>query len=122
MTAQIISLTDAQSGASARILVSLGLNCFQFQVPSTTGPLDVLWSEPGFENGDRRASGSGIPVLFPFPGRIAGTTLTWQGKPYTLEAGDGRGNAIHGFVHERAWRVIEQEPSRSRGAVSGVSR
>ncbi len=112
MTAEIISLVDAQSGASARILVSLGLNCFQFQVPGAAGPLDVIWSEPGFEKGDKRASGSGIPVLFPFPGRIAGTTLTWQGQSYALEAGDGQGNAIHGFVHERAWRVIEHKASR----------
>ena len=112
MTAQIVTLTDSQSGATASILVSQGLNCYQFQVPGPADAIDVIWSEPGFEQGDKRASGSGIPLLFPFPGRIAGTSLQWDGKTYPLEAGDGRGNALHGFVHERPWRVIEQEPAR----------
>ncbi len=112
MTAHIVTLNDSQSGATASILVSQGLNCYQFQVPGPNGMIDVIWSEPGFEQGDKRASGSGIPLLFPFPGRIAGTTLQWDGKSYPLEAGDGIGNAIHGFVHERPWRVIEQDPAR----------
>ncbi len=112
MTAQIVTLTDPQTGAAAKILVSLGLNCFRFQVPDSDRLLDVIWSEPGFENGDRRASGSGIPLLFPFPGRIAGTSLLWQGQSYPLAAGDGQGNAIHGFVHERPWRIIQQESAR----------
>ncbi len=112
MSAQILTLTDPTSGSTAKVLVGLGFNCFQFQVPGPTGPLDVLWAEPGFEQGSKRASGSGIPILFPFPGRIAGTSLHWQGTSYPLEPGDGRGNAIHGFVHERPWRVVEQSPSR----------
>lgn len=59
-----------------------------------------------------RPSGSGIPLLFPFPGRIQGTTLEWEGKQYQLPEGDGRGNAIHGFALNRPWRVIEQTESR----------
>ena len=112
MTAQAVTLTDAQSGAVARILVSQGLNCYQFRVPAASEMIDVIWSEPGFEHGDKRPSGSGIPLLFPFPGRIAGTILHWEGTSYALEAGDGRGNAIHGFVHERPWRLVEQHPAR----------
>ena len=30
--------------------------------------------------GDKRASGSGIPLLFPFPGRIQGTALHWDDR------------------------------------------
>ena len=112
MATQIVTLTDSQSGATAKILASLGMNCYQFLVPDASGPIDLLWAEQGFEEGTKRASGSGIPLLFPFPGRIAGTSLLWDGKQYPLEAGDGLGNAIHGFVHERPWRIIEQEQSR----------
>jgi aldose 1-epimerase len=68
----------------------------------------VLWAEDGFETGTRRPSGSGIPILFPFPGRISGTSLDYQGRHYALEEGDGRGNAIHGFVLNRSWRVVER--------------
>ena len=112
MAREIITLTDPDTGATARVLPSAGCNCFQFQVLTSSGGVDVLWSEPGFEEGDKRASGSGIPLLFPFPGRIQGTTLRWDGRDYPLEPGDGLGNAIHGFVHERAWRVLELETSR----------
>jgi aldose 1-epimerase len=37
--------------------------------------------------------------------------LFWDGHEYTLPEGDGRGNAIHGFVHGRPWRVLEQTDS-----------
>lgn len=114
MSDQVVTIKDA-NGTYARVLVSLGFNCFDFRVVTDTGPVPVLWSEDGFDQGDKRASGSGIPLLFPFPGRIAGTTFVWDGQQYPLSAGDGRGNAIHGFVHERPWRVVERSPSRVIG-------
>jgi aldose 1-epimerase len=68
----------------------------------------MIWSEPGFEAGDKRPSGSGTPLLFPFPGRIGGAAYTFAGRDYRLEPGDAFGNAIHGFVYNRPWRVVEQ--------------
>ena len=79
------------------------------------GPFETLWAEETFAAGDGRPSGSGIPLLFPFAGRIQGTTLRWQDREYELPAGDGQGNAIHGFVLNRAWRVTEQTESRVVG-------
>jgi aldose 1-epimerase len=114
MENRLVTITD-DGGTAARILVSQGFNCFDFTVATATGPISVLWSEDGFQQGDRRASGSGIPLLFPFPGRIAGTEFFWDGQTYSLTAGDGRGNAIHGFVHERPWRVIDQATTRVVG-------
>lgn len=115
MEPQICCLEDPDSGASARVLTNFGFNCFAYQVVRGGRPIDVLWAEPGFESGTRRASGSGIPILFPFPGRIAGTSLSWNGRTYPLEAGDGRGNAIHGFVLDRPWRVTHSSQSRVEG-------
>jgi aldose 1-epimerase len=115
MTHEIVTITDADTGSTARLVPAVGFNCFAFHICDSGGVVNLLWSEPGFEQGDRRASGSGVPILFPFPGRIAGTTLIWDGRRYELEAGDGIGNAIHGFVHERAWRVVEQGPARVTG-------
>ena len=74
-----------------------------------------MWAAPDFTSGRERPSGSGIPILFPFPGRVRGTQLQWRGKRYSLREGDGLGNAIHGFVHERPWRVIEQSETRVEG-------
>ncbi|MCH2126476.1 MAG: aldose 1-epimerase [Pirellulaceae bacterium] len=107
MTTEAIVLQDEVSGSQAKISAQFGFNCFQFSVRSKRGPNEVLWSAPDFDQTGERPSGSGIPILFPFPGRIRGTTFHWEGKSYPLEAGDGMGNAIHGFVIDRAWRVIE---------------
>jgi aldose 1-epimerase len=114
MSQEVIELREPQTGASARILV-LGWNCFEYLAPLAGELRDVLWAESGFDQGDRRPSSSGIPLLFPFPGRIPGTEFVWEGQKYPQEAGDGRGNAIHGFVHKRPWRVIERSPSRAVG-------
>jgi aldose 1-epimerase len=112
---EVVTLTDSSSGAEAKILAGYGFNCFHFRVERDGQPLDILWSEPDFERGDKRASGSGIPLLFPYPGRLRGQSLTWNGRTYPLEGDDRRGNAIHGFVLTRPWRVIEQTASRVVG-------
>lgn len=115
MAAEIVTLRDAAAGTSAQIAVGLGFNCFRFTAMHRNQPLEVLYAHPEFESGSQRPSGSGIPILFPFPGRIPGTAFTWEGQQYQLEPGDALGNAIHGFVLRRAWRVIEQTQSRVVG-------
>lgn len=112
---ETITIRDSASGAEAEVLVGLGFNCFRFRVSAGDQSIDAIWSEPGFEKGDKRASGSGIPILFPYPGRLRGRTLSWGGRESRLEGDDGRGNAIHGFVHTRPWRVIEQTGCRVVG-------
>lgn len=112
---QTIPLTDSATGAEAAILAGLGFNCYRFRVWFANRPVDVLWSEPEFETGQKRASGSGIPLLFPYAGRLRGKTLTWDGRTWPLEGDDHRGNAIHGYVLNRPWRVIEQAAHRVVG-------
>ena len=108
MTNQTIQIGDADSGASARVLPGFGFNCYSFEVPHDGGMLELLWSVAGFAEGNHSPSGSGIPILFPFPGRVPGAVLHWQGQEYQLVASDGLGNAIHGFVLDRPWRVLDQ--------------
>jgi aldose 1-epimerase len=98
----------AASGAVAEIAPGLGFNCHRFAVPHRQSLVEVLWRDPEFLNGKGKPSRSGVPILFPFPGRLPGQTLAWEGKKYHLGSDDGRGNAIHGFVHTRPWRVIAQ--------------
>lgn len=115
MPIETIHLSDAATGAEAAILAGYGFNCYRFCVPAAGRPIDVLWSEPGFETGRKRASGSGIPLLFPYAGRIRGRTLPWHGRQWPLEGDDHRGNAIHGYVLTRPWRVLEQSGRRAVG-------
>ena len=115
MAMETITITDPQSGSEAKILPGFGFNCYQYQSVQDGRETDVIWSEPGFETGEKRASGSGIPLLFPYPGRIRGKTLLWNGREYPLEGDDGRGNAIHGFVLARPWRVLQQAGAEVTG-------
>ncbi len=120
MTTDVITLHDDATGSLAEVLPRLGLNCYRFRAMLGDQAIEVLWSEDGFESGGRRPSGSGIPVLFPFPGRIRGTSLSYQGRDYPLgqddgRGGDGQGNAIHGFVLDRPWRVVDQSSTHVTG-------
>jgi aldose 1-epimerase len=115
VNSETITIQDDASGATAKILVSQGFNCFSWRPVLDDGPREMLWSEPGFEQGDKRPSGSGIPLLFPFPGRIGNARYRFDGKDYALLPSDAFGNAIHGFVFNRPWRVVERGDQRVVG-------
>ena len=70
MTQEIVTISDAATGARAKILPGRGFNCFSFLAPTKATPLEVLWSVADFAEGGGRPSGSGIPLMFPFAGRI----------------------------------------------------
>ena len=109
---ETVTIHDEATESCAEILVGFGFNCYRFRAGDAAHGTEVIWSEEGFESGTKRPSGSGIPILFPFPGRIKGTSLSWEGQHYPLPSADGLGNAIHGFVHTRPWRVTEREAER----------
>jgi aldose 1-epimerase len=115
MAAEIVTLADDAGGANARVLVSQGFNLFEWSIPDGKGRREILWAEPGFESGNGRPSGSGNPIMFPFPGRISEAKFHYRGRDYQLEPGDGKGNAIHGFVYTRPWRVIEHSANMVTG-------
>lgn len=115
MTSPALVSLEHPAGARARVLAGFGFNCFDWTIEHASRPVQVLWQHEDFASGQQRPSGSGIPLLFPFPGRIAGGRFSWNGRQYSLPATDGRGNAIHGFVHQRPWRVIEQTATEVTG-------
>jgi aldose 1-epimerase len=115
MSMQVVDITDPNSGAKARVSAAQGFNCFSWQPMLDDGPREMLWADAAFASGEKRPSGSGIPLLFPFPGRIGAATFTFNGRDYKLDPGDAYGNAIHGFVLNRPWRVVEQTPARVVG-------
>lgn len=112
MALEVIEIRDEETGSSAKIAPTFGFNCFEFIAKIDGQSVDVLWSAPDFADGTARPSSSGIPLLFPFPGRIKGTRLSWEDRQFEIPEGDGRGNAIHGFVMNRAWRIVEQTDSK----------
>jgi aldose 1-epimerase len=114
VTEQII-LRDEASGSQAAILPAFGFNCFRFTAVVDGAPVEALWAEPDFGPGSRPTR-NGIPILFPFAGRLQGQTFSFNGREYRItDALINDGNAIHGFVLNRPWRVIEQTNSRAVG-------
>lgn len=115
MNLEPIVLEDAASGSTAKILSGYGFNCYSFQPVLGGEPIETLWAAPDFTSGQSKPSHSGIPILFPFPGRLRGSHLSYRGQAYPLGSDDGLGNGIHGFVLNRPWRVIENLPQRATG-------
>ena len=107
-----VILHDASSGATAEIMVGMGCNCHRLQLMCAGQPVEVLWSVPDFATQGGHPCSSGIPLLFPFPGRIRGGVTHWKHRQYKLPAGDAEGNAIHGFVMDRPWRVVQTSSDR----------
>jgi len=114
MTQPLVQITDAATGSQATIMPEFGFNCVSFR-PGGREQDEVLWSLPEFTLGQQRPSRSGTPILFPYPGRLHGKQLNYAARTYALDGDDGRGNAIHGYVLGRPWRVIEQSGSRLVG-------
>jgi aldose 1-epimerase len=112
-----IVLTNLQSGAKAQILAEVGFNLFQLQLPVGSRTIDVLDAAADFAATGQSPSHSGIPLLFPFPNRIRGGRYTWQGREFVLDGvhQDGQGNAIHGLVIDRPWRVVHRDERAAHG-------
>lgn len=97
-----------ESGSSARINTTFGFNCFSFRPLTNDGPREILYSEPAFNSGSSPLF-SGIPILYPFGGRLNGDSFTWNGQSYqTRNALTYDGNVLHGFVINRPWRILSQ--------------
>lgn len=103
-------LRDGQTGASARICPATGNECTVLTLPGPDGRLHDLL--PPLRTGTPVTSGTGrgIPILFPWPGRIPGGAYEFQGRRFQLRtAGERVRVAAHGFVEKRRWRVERAE-------------
>lgn len=107
----IVSISDAQTGAVAEFLPGRGFNCCSARLPVAGRLVEVVWCPAGFREPDARASSGGIPILCPYPGRLASTSMEFEGATYDLEPVEQFGRPIHGFCHDRAWQVQEQSAS-----------
>ena len=104
--------------ASLTIAVDRGFNCTEIILHQNDGDgetYSLLDTLDGFPSGEHRPSSSGIPVLFPFPNRIKGGTFTWEGEHFQLPLNSNNENAIHGFVYDKPWRLIEKTSTTITG-------
>ncbi len=111
-----VVLRDRAANTTAVVLPDAGFNCWRFTLAKPgDAPVDFLAgpAKPGqLKTG---GCGFGWPILFPYPNRIARGEFTFNGKTYRVPA-PPRGHAIHGFVHNRPWRVKAMNTSPTDGA------
>jgi aldose 1-epimerase len=92
----------------AVIVPEAGFQCRSYRVGSidiVAGPKDpeADWSAHPFR--------SGIPILFPWPGRIADGQFAYRGRDIQLPINDPSHNcAIHGLIYNRVFRVTRKGP------------
>lgn len=107
----VVSISDAQTGAVAEFLPGRGFNCCSARLPVAGRLVEAIWCPPGFREANARPSSGGIPILCPYPGRLASTSMEFEGATYDLEPVEQFGRPIHGFAHDRSWQVREQSAS-----------
>jgi aldose 1-epimerase len=113
---EVVVLREQSGAARAEVCPALGFNCFSWQLRNAKGPVDLLHAEPDFLQGKHNTR-SGWPILFPFPNRIRDGRFTWNGKAYSIPPEPPHKDAIHGFVCQRAWEVIDHHDDADSAVV-----
>jgi aldose 1-epimerase len=103
-----VTLHCPGSTAAAVILPGRGNACATATLAQGGVARRVVWSDDDYTAPESRPTSGGIPILCPYPGRLASTTMEFRGRKLELEPRDAFGRPMHGLVHERAWRVIDR--------------
>jgi aldose 1-epimerase len=97
---------EAQS-ERAEILPGFGCHCIAYSI----GPINLIASPPSFEVLREHPHRFGIPLLFPWPGRIAHGRFDWGGHHLDLPVTDpAHGHAIHGTIGAAPFAVVRRGP------------
>ncbi len=91
----------------AVIVPEAGCQCLSYRA----GTIDVIAGPASPDAWREHPHRGGVPILFPWPGRVAGAHFTFKGREYRLPVNEpARGHSIHGFACERAFRVTRRGP------------
>jgi aldose 1-epimerase len=76
--------------------------------------LEIFRTPKTLEEYETRKMTFGTPVLFP-PNRIEDAKFTFDGRKYQLEMNRAKeNNHIHGFVHNKEWKIKEIDEKENR--------
>ncbi|MBI2938842.1 MAG: aldose 1-epimerase, partial [Chloroflexi bacterium] len=100
-------LREPATGSAARVVPDLGNNVVSFRTTVGATVRDILMPPPSLATLREQPLWYGVPVMFPFPGRVRGARFSFAGREVELVSSDGQGNALHGVAFHRAWTVVE---------------
>ena len=107
----VYELLDREAGSSARVAPAVGNNLFSLRAPigGREGGREGGRAMEAFLRAEQQGRGFpfGNPILFPYPGRVRGGRFSFGGRDYQLDVVPQMGNAIHGLVLRRPWKVEE---------------
>lgn len=95
----------------ATILPECGANCVRLACTGTFAARGAtiripLLEDVQFERILQAPTSCGMPILFPYAGRVTGGQFTWQGRSYRLDP------ARHGLVRQHPWEIVERSDER----------
>ncbi|XOV86450.1 MAG: aldose 1-epimerase [Pseudomonadota bacterium] len=112
----VVALSEPSSGSTVYIVPAIGSNVFRFVTRVAGRSVEVLATPPDLETLRKLPTRWGAGVLFPYPGRVRDDGFEFQGTTVRLLADPDTGNAMHGVVRRRKWRVLDMGASPSLGA------
>ena len=104
----VVVLTDSETGQTATVLPSVGNNCISYRATIDGKEIELLYAAPDAETLAGRASGYGIPILFPWPNRIEYGKFSFDGRDVQLKTPSEGAHLLHGYVLNRPWKVTGQ--------------
>ncbi len=117
----VAKLSDTLEGTEALIALGYGFNCYRFTRRGPAGPEEYIHSDPAFPFSRSGPNLNGIPILFPFPNRIAGGRFVFEGREVVLPRNEGGKNAIHGLVLDRPWETASTDTRRKASVTGRIS-
>ncbi len=109
---RVVRLTCPVTAATADILPDRGAACASATLVRDGVARQVVWAPPGYGTPAVAGFAGGIPILCPFAGRLHAGRCEFRGRPFTVPTPPGAELPIHGFVHDRPWRVIDRVADR----------
>ncbi|HVN63962.1 MAG TPA: hypothetical protein VMT58_04955, partial [Candidatus Binataceae bacterium] len=91
----------------AIIVPEAGCQCLSYCV----GTVEIIAGPANPNEWREHPHRGGIPLLFPWPGRIAGGSFSFGGRDYRVPINEpARGHALHGLACDRPFRVARRGP------------
>ena len=109
-------LEDRAARSQAWVAPDLGLNVYRFSIERAGEDVAILDPPPLLGDLAADPAGYGLPILFPFPGRIPGGLVRYGGREYQIQPHTAGLGCAHGFVLDRAWQVEATGKSAHEGA------